>query len=592
MNWLRKSVRNKLLLLLLVVTIIPITIGLFIAYSQSAELVKETAIEDNKRLLSKGSKSIEFYFDLVNKGTISIYEIGDSNENLLEQFIRDVDDYKKIHLALLYIYNALDYFEQINLYKLSTGQSYLMRKYLTSNDVMTDTSYRTKDDRSTFVEPPHTMTNYSTPHLLANSQKKVLSFHRKIYDIPSDDLVGYISIDISLEAITAFTEDLYNPNDELITIIDRFSKKVIYSSDEKRIGKTIPYSWYKSANDYRDLHYIEDDLSQLIYLLHPIKTKAMDWIIVKEITYDSLYKPTKPIARINILLAITLVALMTIVATYVSFHFTSPLKALIKDMDRIKGGELEGTISITRQDELGILEKNYMEMTESLRDMIRYKYTLELANKENQIRVLQAQINPHFIGNILQAIATESLEQGSMKVYQLILKLSKMMNYSMETENTLIPLVKELDYTINYMDLQKQRYNGQFHYTTTLDPALENFHVPKMLLQPIVENYFIHGFDQSSKIGKISIDCSLKENVISLVIKNNGRSIPPSKLEEIRHSIAMLDVHDKQIGLANVSKRLALYYQNQGSLTIENTHCGVAIRIFIYWEDMHEDTHS
>lgn len=144
---------------------------------------------------------------------------------------------------------------------------------------------------------------------------------------------------------------------------------------------------------------------------------------------------------------------------YISIRFTAPIKQLIRYITRIQAGQvqlgqMQQDIELTRTDEMGILANRFHGLMQDLNQMVMREYRLELANKSNQLMALQAQINPHFLNNALQSIGTLALQHDAPKVYALIASLAKMMHYSMNTNESVVPLGKELDHIKAYLELQ------------------------------------------------------------------------------------------------------------------------------------------
>src|SRR5690606_37866204 len=212
-------------------------------------------------------------------------------------------------------------------------------------------------------------------------------------------------------------------------------------------------------------------------------------------------------------------------------------------------------------------------------------YKLELSSKNDQLKAMQAQINPHFLNNTLQIIGTLALEQNNMRIYKLLSSLAKMMKYSMHNNNKVVKLIDELDHVKAYIELQKERYENQFNVQFNIDESLLSMPVPKLILQPIVENYFKHGFQRNTDNQQLSIQVSaLPAHTICIKISNNGLPIAPEKLEELHQkleytasNLLSLAEHDSDepssnpsIGLNNVLTRLKLLYDNKATLDIDN----------------------
>lgn len=238
-----------------------------------------------------------------------------------------------------------------------------------------------------------------------------------------------------------------------------------------------------------------------------------------------------------------------------------------------------------REDEFGLLTRKITGMTRTINDLIVKEYRLELANKTNQLKALQAQVNPHFLYNALQSIASLSLRYNAPKVYDLIYSLGSMMRYSMNTERTQVPLRDEIEHVQNYVILQTERF-GEENLRLEIhaaEAALETV-LPKMILQPIVENIFKHGFADGIREAVIRIDCKLEgQSRLVLAVKDNGKGISPERLEEITAGLRSSGrPENEEIGLYNVLARLRLQFGSGAEMQLHNEEGqGVTVTLII-----------
>ncbi|MNI23984.1 Sensor histidine kinase YpdA [compost metagenome] len=274
-----------------------------------------------------------------------------------------------------------------------------------------------------------------------------------------------------------------------------------------------------------------------------------------------------------------------ITAVLISIGFTRPIKKLISFTQKVQIGQLDARMDVEREDEFGLLTRKITGMTRTINDLILNEYKLDLANKTNQLKALQAQVNPHFLYNALQSIASLSLRYNAPKVYDLIYSLGSMMRYSMNTERTEVPLRDEIEHVQNYVILQTERF-GEENLRLDVDAEEEalDVEVPKMILQPIVENIFKHGFADGIQGGVISIRCALDgQGRLMLAVKDNGKGIAPERLEAILAGLAENGRNEREeIGLYNVLARLRLQMSSGAQLILSgNGDSGVTVTLLI-----------
>jgi two-component system, sensor histidine kinase YesM len=187
--------------------------------------------------------------------------------------------------------------------------------------------------------------------------------------------------------------------------------------------------------------------------------------------------------------------------------------------------------------------------------------------------MLQAQINPHFINNSLQSIGNMALVSGAPNVYTLVSSLGQMMHYSMNTKETVVTLDREIDYINYYLMLQEERFEEKLSFEFDIDDRTRSILVPKMLLQPIVENYFEHGFCPEVRTGKIAVRTYLDNGLLFMNVEDNGYGITEERLLHLRNELfetqrSGMDLAEN-IGLANVILRLRLYFGEQAGMEID-----------------------
>lgn len=271
-----------------------------------------------------------------------------------------------------------------------------------------------------------------------------------------------------------------------------------------------------------------------------------------------------------------------ITAVLISVGFTRPIKKLIQFTQKVQTGQLDAQMDVEREDEFGLLTRKITGMTRTINDLIVKEYRLELANTTNQLKALQAQVNPHFLYNALQSIASLSLRYNAPQVYELIYSLGSMMRYSMNTERTQVPLRDEIEHVGNYVILMKERFGEENLQLVTeaTEEALETV-LPKMILQPLVENIFKHGFTDGIHQAEIGITCKLEgESRLVLSVKDNGKGMSPERLGEITAGLRSSGrPEDEQIGLYNVLARLRLQFGSGAGMTLENNQEGQGVTV-------------
>lgn len=580
------GIRKKLIIFLLLATVLPFGTAITVTYFQTTKSVNDRFVSTNHDLIKKGQEELIVYLEDVAQMSSVLYRYTPFMNVMRQGISQNMSvNQEEVRRALAYLFNSRPEIEQMHLYIDKDKDSYTNYHSRISGRAKYESIFNhpyygrlTAIEGYSLIEPPHEIYSYNNISVIPNSQKvNVLSFHNVIRDVPLETILGFLSIDINLSKISAIADRLYTKEVEDLYIMNE-KGMIIYSSNEKVIGKENNEIWFqqvkKEPKGAKSLEWKDDQFSGVIvYDKFPAQYK--DWYIVKRIPYDVLYQGARETALINILIGVITLVIVLLATMFVSFKLTAPIKVLIANMKKVEKGEFEADFDTLGTDEIGMLGKHFKLMIAKIDELIEKEYKLEIENKESQLRVLQSQINPHFLYNALQSIGTLALKSSAVPVYSLLTSLSNIMRYSMNMKDDIVPFTSEINHVKSYLVLQKQRFDEQFEFDLNIQNEVKQIRVPKMILQPIVENCFKHGFDQQFEKAMIHIDaCLLEGGIVSIHVKDNGIGVSEEQLikirEELFHGIPKEGKHRESIGLKNIYDRLQIYYQNQANMTVSS----------------------
>ncbi|WP_410771689.1 sensor histidine kinase [Fontibacillus sp. BL9] len=578
------NLRTKMIVFMLLPIVVCTVAAITVSYSHTTTSLRTRAIEDSHNLLYQGSRNIDSLLQEVNRVSLSVYSDSEFYR-LLDAGYDDISANIAIYSSLNYIYTAIPDIYQVYLYGVKDNKSTLITQ---------DTPKRWQDpapypisavpeNNPLQIQTTHESHHYGlTAPIQQATTEQVITLHRRIEKIPTSRVLGYLSIDVKLSALFGIVDQLYDRDQENLYIIDS-SGNAVYAENEQLIGKPLKADWFakQTAGSDHDQGAFEQDGSVFIY--QRIQSSGADWMLVKQIPVSYLHSEANQAAGINA--ALFGLALLIIIAAIVliSIRITSPIKRLSLYMNQVQTGNLQVDIAPAGNDEIGVLTERFRDMMDTINNLILREYKLELSSKNNQLRALQAQINPHFLNNTLQIIGTLALELKVPQIYTLISSLAKMMRYSMNNDDGNVTLKDELEHVKAYIELQKERFENRFSFHYDIDDSLLQVHMPKMILQPIMENFFKHGISLSRSDGWISLTATRDdENNMSIIVQNNGAHIPDDKLKRLHNSLSLSgaeqvrpgeDAHTGErhsIGLGNVLTRLRLVYGEEAEMIVAN----------------------
>lgn len=247
---------------------------------------------------------------------------------------------------------------------------------------------------------------------------------------------------------------------------------------------------------------------------------------------------------------------------------TKDLYTIIKAFERAEAGDLETHIDISSNDEFEIIAESYNQMLGSLKDQIERNKEMGKLVAFSQTKQLESQFNPHFLFNTLENIRFMcKLDPPSAS--KMVLNLSILLRYSISNKQEEVTVNEDIAYTENYMSILKYRFNQRFHYTIDISPDIEQCIIPKLLIQPMIENSIKYGFEGKDHL-LVEINGYKEDDKLIMICSDNGAGIKPNVLKEIQQILTSDTNKSSHLGLYNINRRLQLKYGEAYGIQIES----------------------
>lgn len=258
------------------------------------------------------------------------------------------------------------------------------------------------------------------------------------------------------------------------------------------------------------------------------------------------------------------------------------MNKVIVAMDEVKDGNFDISIDVGEEnDELSYIAFNFNEMCKRLKEHIEKSYLAEINQKNAEMKALQSQINPHFLYNTLEVIRMKAICSGNKEVGKMLYNLATLFRSQLK-EKDIITIKSEVDYCKKYLELFKFRYKEKFNYEIYCDEYLLGNKVIKFILQPLVENYLIHGIRLEDDDNMIVISIVSEDEDILIHIEDNGKGIDVEKIDEINEKLSEKKHNTRSIGILNVNERIkTLYGEKYGVLITKDINLGTKILVKI-----------
>lgn len=388
--------------------------------------------------------------------------------------------------------------------------------------------------------------------------------------ISKDDKISYIKeisnpIDLKKEGLILITYDnkiiseIVKSYGDNAVIIDQYGKVIFDSDDDYDKERLLNYIGKLSIRD-------KISLDGNVYYTNVLIDKLGNIILGRINGYEA----TRLSLSYYVMLIFIDILVLVISISIIYFklkNLSERMNNIITSMDEVKAGNLDIRINITDdKDELNYIATQFNNMCRDLKKYIEISYLAEmnkreaeLSKKKAEMLSLQSKINPHFLYNTLESIRMKAISNGNREVGRMLFLLGNLFRNQLK-EDDVITIGKEIIYCKEYLELFKFRYDDKFNYYIDCEEELLNKEIIKFILQPLVENYTVHGIRREDYDNELYIHIFKYDNNIKIVIEDNGVGIDKNRIIEINKRIREKNFSGKSIGIANTHERIMLLY--------------------------------
>lgn len=369
---------------------------------------------------------------------------------------------------------------------------------------------------------------------------------------------------------------LYSNNLEPI-----FSHEAFKTDFEKPVTDILDFS---SDSSVKEISLQDDKIFMLYDTVEPY-----GWKLVIGISSNILLQSIRDIAKFILLLCIATLPICILLIDYLYMDMIKPLNLLIKKMHQVESGHIGVEIESRREDEFGYVFRTFNTMSLNIKNLINTVYKKQIAMKDAEIKALQAQINPHFLYNTLEAINWKARINGVDEISDMISAFSNIIDANLNRNSEkFIPIRREIEYIKDYSFLIQKRFGKKISFDISAEEDTMDVIIPKLLIQPIIENSVYHGLEMKKGQGTVSINIRKQSDILSINVSDNGLGIGEDILRHLNEEINNQDFLEKstsssdeaQIGVLNVHRRIQLLYGKDYGLIIRSkTGEGTSIAI-------------
>ncbi|WP_165971994.1 cache domain-containing sensor histidine kinase [Paenibacillus piri] len=566
------SISNKMIVYFSTLFIIVIVIIGAISYRMSSHALEEQMILDTQKIMDQAMINADFYFSDMKTPMIMIAR----NPNVLNILTNYADAEWVDRLSMQRI---LDEFTQnINQFK-----SYIKDIILVSrNGVVYNITLADEISRgfpfleSEWMKPvvgsdkrgiQFVTTHVSNYYVGAYSKDKVVSAVLPIEE--NRNVLGYVVCDINLQKFSEIFQSLSLGSGGYIYMVDP-QGKIIVHPDPRKIGTEIGGELLEPLLHDRTGSFKMTDGGEKKLIIRT-QSKVTGWLLVGDIPYAHITKAASQNRTITYLILAMGVLLIVAISVIVSRQITKPIKALIDRMKKVQTHDFKTREVDYGHGEVAVIGQRFEGMVFEINKLIQDVYVSNLKQKEAELKELQNQINPHFLYNTLQLVKAEAVFGRHKEVSLLITTLGELLRYPMYGRNEPVELQEEISYINKYIDIYQRRFRGKFEFTCDMDPKVSRMRVPKLILQPVVENGLVHGLRETKSGGRIDvrISCSEDGSSVEIIVWDNGTGMTKEQVTQLNERLSA-EQDDHSIGLLNVRQRIQLKYGPEYGISVRS----------------------
>lgn len=318
------------------------------------------------------------------------------------------------------------------------------------------------------------------------------------------------------------------------------------------------------------------------------QTNNLGWKLVSVVSQEMLWQKIKLLKNVAICISALCIVLTLLVFIGFGSSLTIRLKGLLKSMQEVRKGNFGKQVCVRSDDELAAVENEFNMMSSKLDTMLKDLADARSWAEQEELRLLQAQINPHFLYNTLALVKYMAMDIGAEDICSVIDAVSRFFRLALNRGSDILTIGDELEHVRAYLQIQQLRYPGRVSVKYEIDNNILDCKVIKMTLQPIVENALTHAFVKTSGYGCITIEAAQMDEDIVLKVIDDGCGMAPNLIDELLNKPYRSE-EQRGFGLRNVHERLKMYYGGGYGLEITstiNSGTSVAVRIpFSYVEN-------
>jgi sensor histidine kinase YesM len=556
---------------------------------KSSDIVYERVIENASLSLSQVALNLDNKLESYELIPNTLF-LNDKLDAIIEKRYDDYGDayaaYSEYYQPFISAVRATKDIAHMNLY--TSNDTFLFGDVLPIDDEVRSSSWYPN------VIHSHSGGYWTGPYTNPTEHTPVFSFRKRLNNFVASS-TKVVSLEIKLKVLYDLIGEESKSKRYVFALADG-TVMVDSSADHpvQQISELPFYERIRNSPEGGFPYEVDGEPYRILYKTLDSRNLVKGMKVVAFVPIAELMPRVEQLRSLAILLFLIAFVVSALLISVISVGMTRRLTELSYRMKRVHRDNFQSFVEVKGKDEVAQLGEMFNGMVRRVGQLIHEMYVSELDKKEKELRTkevelyaLQTQIHPHFLFNVLNTIRGKLLIAGERETAKVVGLLAKSFRMMLRTGGQTVKLADELEFVDSYLQIQQYRFADKFTYEIDLPPELRGAYVPKLCVQPLVENAVSHGVELNPTPSCIRIAASRLEEKLRIEVSDDGLGISPGRLKEIEGWLRAGALEgDSHIGLRNVNRRLKSLYGEAYGLSVESAEGqGTRVTITIPWDD-------
>ena len=564
-----RSIRSKVLIAITGITLLTAAAMAFVFYERSSRMIEEnyiTVLSQRTRLLTDTIDDM-----LKNVCNIDIKASCDSGiKEELEQYLNDKDENRLNHIS-----NRLRTFSKMDQ---AISSMYLVipdvRQVVTTLDYPVYRSEIKEDKIREFEEQCGKNGGPVIRDDLVHSGSKLLQFTEKVTG-EDGRVIGYLCANIEEQNLSY--DYLEAPSNQELRRIELIGDgRIIATRELSRMGNKFPVKKYKKFISHSEVSGADKE-NIYIYCEGSFSGCGIFASVKRSAVLSDLVKMRKYIFGMAVVFGV----IAMLAAVYISRIVYKPVRKLMTAMQSISDGDMDTRAEVVSRDEIGLAAEECNRMLDRIEELIGQLIQEEQKKKDAELEALQYQITPHFMYNTLNSIKCYAVIHDQKEIATVIEDFVELLQTCIRKKGTFLTVAEEIQVLENYIHLQEFRNGEAYQVAYKIEREAEQCLIPRLILQPLVENALIHGLDLKNNRKDLTIEAYTSGSRLYMEVRDNGRGMTQEQIEELLKKKGKKTKGLTAVGIPNIQERLKLYYGTQAKLSLKSSGEGTEAIIYL-----------